>query len=94
MAYVGRLENAENVEALIAAVSFHDALAYMLHNASEEALPDIDQVLPRFETKNNGRGEFDEMGEIERKYGISTNAKCVAGEPHNQMWMQGEFFFI
>lgn len=88
MTHVGQLENVPNVEALISAVSFHDALAYMLHNASEEALPDIDQVLPRFDPKK--RSEFDETGEVERKYGISTNAKSVAGEPHNQMWMQGE----
>jgi hypothetical protein len=88
MAHVGQLENTPNAEALIAAVSFHDALAYMLHNASEESLPDIDQVLPRFNPKDN---VFDESGEIESKYGISTNARSVAGEPFNQMWMQGEF---
>ena len=76
------------MEALIAAVSFHDALAYMLHNAKEEALPDIDQVLPRFNPSSSG---FDECDEIESKYGISTNAKSVASDPNNQMWIQGEF---
>lgn len=76
------------MEALIAAVSFHDALAYMLHNAREEALPDIDQVLPRFNPSSSG---FDECDEIEAKYGISTNAKSVASDPNNQMWIQGKF---
>lgn len=88
MTHVGQLENHLGVEALIAAVSFHDALAYMLHNASEDALPDIDQVLPRFKPKSDS---FDENGEVESKYGISTNAKAVAGQPHNQMWMQGKY---
>jgi len=85
MTHVGQLEDAQNVEALIAAVSFHDALAYMMHNASEDALPDIDQ-LPKLKCNSNN---FDLTGEIESKYGISTNAKYVASEPYNQMWMQG-----
>jgi hypothetical protein len=87
MTHVGQLADTPHVEALIAAVSFHDALAYMLHNASEDALPDIDQVLPRFNPRNS---TYDESGEVEAKYGISTNAKSVASNPNNQMWIQGE----
>ena len=90
MTHVGQLEDVQNVEALIAAVSFHDALAYMLHNASEDELPDIDQ-LPKFKCDSK---KFDLTGEIESKYGISTNAKYVAGEPHNQMWMQGKILAV
>jgi len=36
----------ETVDALLAAMSFHDAWAYMMYNATEDALPDIDGVLP------------------------------------------------
>ena len=92
MAHVGQaLEGCENVEALIAAVSFHDALAYMLHNASEDSLPDIDEVLPRVSGKRNGN---ERVGEMESKYGCSMNATAIAGEDYNQMWMQGKSFNV
>jgi hypothetical protein len=72
-------ENDINVDALLAAISFHDAWAYMMYNAEEDSLPDIDGVLPRICTTNSGDGNND----------ASFGCRQVT-EPMNQMWMQGE----
>eukprot|EP00984_Skeletonema_dohrnii_P008944 scaffold3345_cov83-Skeletonema_dohrnii-CCMP3373.AAC.3 len=70
----------ETVDALLAAMSFHDAWAYMMYNATEDALPDIDGVLPRV-CNHKGFGSD-----------ASTGLGCsqVVTDPVNQMWIQGE----
>lgn len=63
-----------------------------MHNAAADALPDIDDTLPRLTNtpaspaNNNGNSCSDD---IMAKYGCSTNRTSIVTDPANQMWMQG-----
>ena len=46
MIMVGGEDVPGGVEALLAAVAFHDSWAYMIHNGDEKELPDIDDAFP------------------------------------------------
>lgn len=72
----------------MAAISFHDAWAYLLHNASEESLPDIDGSLPRL-GNDYIMNTPKTANEIKDKYGCCIKPSSVATDPINQMWMQG-----
>jgi len=74
MTHIMQMNNESGVESLLAAISFHDAWAYLMHNAAEDSLPDIDDSLPRLNTSTNGG---------------STYSSMIATDPINQMWMQG-----
>ena len=81
-----------HLDALLAAISFHDAWAYMMHNASEEALPDISESLPQCLIQ--GLSKQAAVAPVattanETKYGCSTNPAAVASNPQNEMWIQG-----
>lgn len=93
LTHILQMNTEPQIEALLAAISFHDAWAYMMHNASEDTLPNIDGLLPRL---NSGEGcnatinaSTEEESIIKAKYGCSTNASSVVTDPINQMWMQG-----
>ena len=70
----------ENVDALLAAISFHDSWAYMMYNAVEDALPNIDHVVPRVCTDDTNSSS-DGGGGCHQQ---------LLTDPINQMWMQGE----
>jgi hypothetical protein len=74
----------ENVDALLAAISFHDAWAYMMYNALEDSLPDIDDVLPRLSNNNN------DSSSAKTNYDGSTFGCRQVTDPMNRMWTQGE----
>jgi len=83
-----------DVAPLLAAISFHDAWAYLMHNAAEDTLPDIDGALPRLKRNDDNNNissaaAADQENAIKVKYGCSTNSSSVATDPLNQMWMQG-----
>lgn len=78
----------ENIDALLAAMSFHDAFAYMMYNAIEEALPDIDQVLPPINTKAKAAASTTTATSNEAPT-VSFGCRQVTN-PINQMWIQGE----
>ena len=87
-------ESEPNVEALLAAISFHDAWAYIMHNAAEDALPNIDETLPRLNSSSppmggNSPSPASPSDDIQAKYGCCTRPSSVATDPINQMWMQG-----
>lgn len=71
-----------HVEALLAAISFHDAWCYLHHNGSVDNLPDIDSFLPRLSNTNNTYTD-------RTKLGNSINASSIVSDPLNQLWMQG-----
>lgn len=56
LTHVLKLDNNTHAEGLLSTISFHDAWAYMLYNASEEALPDIDMTIPRLQSDNTFSG--------------------------------------
>lgn len=73
------------IQQLLAAISFHDSWAYMIYNANESGLPDIDGVIPR--VQECGRSSLYSVAE--QKYNVSTDHVSIASDPQNQMWIQG-----
>ena len=71
-------------EALLAAISFLDAWAYMMHNANEKAMPNIDDTIPPVVQSMNMPST-----ETETKYDVKTAPACIAADPKNQVWIQG-----
>mmetsp|Transcript_18250 Transcript_18250/g.34770 ORF Transcript_18250/g.34770 Transcript_18250/m.34770 type:complete len:553 (-) Transcript_18250:125-1783(-) len=78
MSHVARLRGVPHVDALVAAISFHDSWAYMIHNASEENIPDIDDVLPRPGGCGTGNAT-----------GPGSHSADIAGYDTNKNWIQG-----
>jgi hypothetical protein len=74
------------VEPLLAAISFHDSWAYMIYNANEKSLPNIDQEIPPV-TQSGEKVELNTAAE--NKYQVSTDSSKIASDPKNQMWIQG-----
>ncbi|KAL3810041.1 hypothetical protein ACHAXA_009454 [Cyclostephanos tholiformis] len=73
---ISKLDFQLPVEALLAAISFHDAWVYIMHNGSVDSLPNIDEFLPPLRNKNMNHSN-------------SISASSIATNPINQMWMQG-----
>jgi hypothetical protein len=71
-------------EALLAAISFLDAWAYMMHNANENSMPNIDDSIPPVVQSMNVPSS-----EAEKKYNVRTAPACIAADPKNQVWIQG-----
>lgn len=88
LTHLARLDGVVGVEALLAAVSFHDSWAYMIHNASEASLPDIDDAIPPLPAPQQHHGGGTGT-DVVAKYGTATNPSYVAANPLNQMWIQG-----
>ena len=76
----------KGVEALLAAISFHDSWVYMIYNANEKSLPNIDQVIPPVSQSGESL-EF--VTAAENKYKVSSSPARIASDPKNQMWIQG-----
>eukprot|EP00581_Thalassiosira_minuscula_P002544 CAMPEP_0183741912 /NCGR_PEP_ID=MMETSP0737-20130205/63432_1 /TAXON_ID=385413 /ORGANISM="Thalassiosira miniscula, Strain CCMP1093" /LENGTH=666 /DNA_ID=CAMNT_0025977403 /DNA_START=15 /DNA_END=2015 /DNA_ORIENTATION=+ len=85
--HLSQLDGVPGVETLMAAISFQDSLAYMIYNASEADLPNIDGSIPRVSAPYDVDGS--RTTDAEKKYGISTLPSRVAASPVNQMWIQG-----
>lgn len=79
------------VQALMAAISFQDSLIYMLYNANEDDLPNIDTQIPRTTPPEVVHEQIKSVSvtNAEKKFGISTVPSRVASNPINQMWIQG-----
>eukprot|EP00562_Extubocellulus_spinifer_P019767 CAMPEP_0178598568 /NCGR_PEP_ID=MMETSP0697-20121206/32819_1 /TAXON_ID=265572 /ORGANISM="Extubocellulus spinifer, Strain CCMP396" /LENGTH=894 /DNA_ID=CAMNT_0020236359 /DNA_START=322 /DNA_END=3006 /DNA_ORIENTATION=+ len=86
LTHLSQLDNVPGVESLLAAISFHDSWAYMIHNAAEDALPDIDEAIPPLPAPPQGQ---DRGGDADVKYGVSSNPSLIVSNPINQMWIQG-----
>ena len=59
----------------------------MIHNASENNLPEINEEMPPVSLPNHS--EEVKVSDTERKYGIISLPSHVASNPMNQMWIQG-----
>mmetsp|Transcript_44018 Transcript_44018/g.49043 ORF Transcript_44018/g.49043 Transcript_44018/m.49043 type:complete len:183 (-) Transcript_44018:1410-1958(-) len=80
LTYVSKLEDAANATTLIAAVSFLDAWAYMIYNADEKKVPQIDHSIPPVE-----RTQPSMMATaVEMEYSVKCNPGCIASDPRNQ----------
>ena len=76
----------KGIEALLAAISFHDSFVYMVYNANEHNLPKIDEVIPPV---SNSTAAMEFATAAEKKYKVSTDPTRIASNPTNQMWIQG-----
>lgn len=85
LTYVSKLENDASAATLLAAVAFLDAWAYMIYNADEKRLPNIDKTIPPVE------GPMHVVGSTatELEYNVKTNPGQIASDPKNQNWIQG-----
>jgi hypothetical protein len=70
---------------LLAAVSFLDAWAYMIYNADERRLPDIDKSIPPPERPAQSMGSTP----TELEYNVKMNPSHIASDPKNKNWIQG-----
>ena len=62
----------------------------MMYNASEDALPDIDEVFPPVcNSTSTDDVANTKHCDIRSKYGVSIDAVSVAANPVNRMWTQG-----
>jgi hypothetical protein len=77
----------KGVEALLAALSFHDAWAYMIYNANEALLPNIDSSIPPVTMPSSTGIEF--TSAVNKKYQVSTDPQVIVADKKNQMWIQG-----
>lgn len=87
MTYLAQVKEEEapsGHQMLMAAISFHDAWAYLIHNANEKALPEIDDSIP--EVSRSGAMQ---SSDTEREYNVSLQTSCIASDPRNKMWIQG-----
>lgn len=71
-------------ELLLAAMSFLDSWAYMMHNGDEKKAPSIDDSIPPVQSSSNIVTD-----EREKEYGVSFCARGVTSDPNNQTWIQG-----
>eukprot|EP00429_Kryptoperidinium_foliaceum_P009687 CAMPEP_0176003088 /NCGR_PEP_ID=MMETSP0120_2-20121206/988_1 /TAXON_ID=160619 /ORGANISM="Kryptoperidinium foliaceum, Strain CCMP 1326" /LENGTH=736 /DNA_ID=CAMNT_0017335709 /DNA_START=42 /DNA_END=2252 /DNA_ORIENTATION=- len=85
LTYISKLDNDANAATLLAAVSFLDAWAYMIYNADEKRLPDIDKSIPPPERPSSNGGS----NATEMEYNVKMNPSHIASDPKNKNWIQG-----
>lgn len=85
LTYISKLDNDANAATLLAAVSFLDAWAYMIYNADEKRLPNIDSSIPPVERPTQSMGAT----ATELEYNVKTNPSHIASDPKNKNWIQG-----
>jgi len=81
LTHLTQLDNLPETHVLLAAISLHDAWAYMMHNASEDNLPQIDGSIPPLT-------QIDAPNVNTNTRAMSQPSKIVR-DPQNQMWIQG-----
>jgi hypothetical protein len=88
MTHLSQLQDEESpvvgCDALLAAIAYLDAWAYMMHNANESALPSIDDTIPPVVQNSNIP-----TNSTQEKYDVMTTPACIAADPKNQVWIQG-----
>jgi len=85
LTYISKLESDASAATLLSAVAFLDAWAYMIYNADEQRLPNIDNIIPPVERPSQPIGAT----ATELEYNIKTNPCHIASDPKNQNWIQG-----
>jgi len=78
-------QNPKGSDLILASMAYLDSWAYMMYNANEKKLPNIDDSFPRVGCSSNGKPKT----EVERDYGGCCGAAAIAADPNNQMWIQG-----
>lgn len=86
LTHVAKIDKGNGSELLLAAMAYLDAWAYMMFNANESKLPNIDGLIPRVSRCGSGRAP---TSQVELQFGFSCNSTSIATDPKNQMWIQG-----
>jgi hypothetical protein len=81
----------EKASIVLASISFLDAWAYMIYNANETLLPNIDEALP---PPSNLSSQQAIGGNIpnsvaELKYNVKIDCRSIICDPKNKNWIQG-----
>lgn len=84
LTHVTQLDATPGTHNILSAISLHDGWVYMLYNADEARLPDIDRSFPPL-MEFQGR----ESEAISNTDVSETAPSKIVFEPHNQMWIQG-----
>lgn len=74
-----------NSATILSAVAFLDAWAYMIYNADEKRIPNIDNAIPPVERNNHSTGATS----TEIEYNVKVNPSSIASDPKNKNWIQG-----
>lgn len=82
------LQGDHRTHVLLAAVAFLDSWAYMIYNAIEDDIPDVDGTIPPIPQKGQC-GASSYCNPIEAKFGIKTDVFSIASDPKNKNWIQG-----
>lgn len=85
LTYVSKLEDTVNATTLIAAISFLDAWAYMIYNADDNKVPQIDNSIPPVERTQQSMMTT----VVEMEYNVKCGPNFIASDPRNQNWIQG-----
>ena len=67
-------------------MAYVDSWAYMIFNANESELPNIDKVIPQVSGCSSVRAP---TSDIERRYNTCCSPAGIASDRKNQMWIQG-----
>lgn len=85
LSYISKLEDRAAAATIIAAISYHDALIYMTHNADEKLLPNIDSSIPPMNLPMELMGAT----ATEMEYDVKMDPLYIASDPKNKNWIQG-----
>lgn len=69
-----------NATTLIAAISFLDAWAYMIYNADDDKVPQIDNSIPPVERTQQSMMTT----VVEMEYNVKCGPNFIASDPRNQ----------
>jgi hypothetical protein len=86
--YLKNQQTDSKTATLVAAISYLDSWAYMIYNANEKVLPDVDSTIPPVGCGSMGmEPPHDQNGGM--KFNVKTNVSAVVSDPKNQHWIQG-----
>ena len=75
----------------MAAMSYLDSWAYMIYNADEAGLPDVDGTIPPIQRPSNSveQATSKKNDAVEKKFNVKTDLCSIACDPKNKNWIQG-----
>lgn len=85
MTYLSKAEDTPGATAILAAISFQDSWAYMVHNGNERLLPCVDDTIPPLEPA--AHQPFATQTEL--KFDVRTDIASIVSNPQNKNWIQG-----
>lgn len=84
LTHVSQLEASPSTYKLIAAISFHDSWTYIVHNAEDDTLPEINDIPPV-----GGSTEESNSSHFDKKYELGCKPSDIVCNRMNQSWIQG-----